>query len=187
MVLQLRLSFPRGHLATFGEIWGCSNSWGNGCYWLLVGRGQEFLVNNLAGAGQPPGAKSDPAQDVSGAQAGTSCAECYLQWVRRAGVGTQRRAKCQVQRHGTGARAHARRMLPTAERRRKLSSLYPLASQGDVSRRSCHLEGAGLLLSLLFQLPPRFWLGTPEAWEGDAIILNKPNAVIKRYLEAFNF
>lgn len=56
--------------------------------------------------------------------------------------------------------------------------------RGESSQASAHSESRGDWTTLRGKgsctiHPPRFCLGTPEEWVEDAIILSKPNAVIK--------
>lgn len=95
--------------------------------------------------------------------------------------------KCQVQSHRTGANARATRMLPFSEGvgGGKLPSVYPLRVERRHVWTTPRGKGFSCLSCTIF--PPRCCLGTPEEWVEDAIILNKPNAVIKQNLEALNY
>ena len=70
-------------------------------------------------------------------------------------------------------------------RRGKLPSVYPLRVYRRHVWTTPRGKGSSCLSCTIF--PPRCCLGTPEEWVEDAIILNKPNAVIKQNLEAFNY
>lgn len=159
-------AFPRRHLAIFGETLGCYSWWGR-CYWFLVDRGQGrwWMLWNT---GQPPATKNDLAQNVGNAKAGEACAQRYLQyggWVREI------RAEWGVM--SKGANACARTMLLLSERRGKLPSFCPPECRGDVSGSGHHPQQGRTIVVPLCPFSPRFWLGTPEEWVAEAVILHK--------------